>query len=93
MLNNKTVYINGSSKYSFTNVEWIIEWIIKNMNNYVGIKEIGSKDFFILSELSKTLNSKSKFDGTIDDQIIVDKENYNSKSYEVLSFLKNYEHS
>tara|TARA_B110000967_G_scaffold199547_1_gene234079 strand:+ start:529 stop:1074 length:546 start_codon:yes stop_codon:yes gene_type:complete len=89
MLNSKTVYINGDSKYSFTNVSWVCEWIINNLNLYNGIKEIGSKDYLTLSQLAKKINSKSTFEGEIDNQTIIDKENYNSKSEDVLIFLRN----
>jgi len=90
MLNSKTVYIDGSSKYSFTNVNWICEWIIENMNLYSGTKEIGSKDYFVLAQLAKKINSKSNFEGEIDDQIIISKEKYDSKSIDVLNYLKNF---
>ena len=93
MLNNKTVYIDGKSKYSFTNIEWICEWIANNISNYKGIKEVGSQDFYLLSELAKKINSKSNFEGVVDDQIIINKENYNSKSSDVLNYVNNYEYS
>ena len=88
MLNSKTVYVSGSSKYSFTNIEWICEWILKNLDNFTGEKEIGSKDFIVLSQIVKNINSKSKFEGEIDDQIILDEDKYNTKSQDVYTFLK-----
>ena len=90
MLKSKTVYINGASKYSFTNVEWICNWLINNIDNYSGIKEIGSKDFIVLSDLAKKINSNSNFEGEIDNQITEDSENYESKSEDVYYFLNNY---
>ena len=90
ILNSKTVYINGSSKYSFTNINWVCDWIVKNLGLYSGVKEVGSKDFFILSQLAKKIKSKSNFEGEIDDQIIMSKEKYNSKSNGVLNYLKNF---
>jgi hypothetical protein len=89
MLNSKTVYINENSKYSFTDVSWVCEWIVGNLNLYRGIKEIGSKDYFTLSQIAKKINSKSAFEGDVDNQIIIDDEKYSSKSNDVLIFLKN----
>ena len=88
MLNSKTVYIDGSSKYSFTSLKWIGEWICENSISYSGLKEIGSKDFLVLNEIAKKINSKSVFQGEIDNQLIIDEETYNSKSGEVFDFLK-----
>ena len=89
MLNSKTVYINENSKYSFTDASWVCEWIVGNLNLYRGIKEIGSKDYFTLSQIAKKINSKSAFEGDVDNQIIIDNEKYNSTSNDVLIFLKN----
>ena len=60
------------------------------MNKYTGIKEIGSKDFIVLQELAKKINSKSNFEGEIDDQLIEDSEEYNSKSNFVYKFLNDH---
>jgi nucleoside-diphosphate-sugar epimerase len=90
MLNSKTVYINGNSKYSFTHIGWVCEWVIKNLISHKGIKEIGSKDYFTLSQLAEKINSKSNFKGEIDDQLIMDDEKYSSKSKDVLIYLKNF---
>ena len=88
MIKSNTVYIDGSSKYSFTDVAWVAEWMINNIEKYKGIKEIGSKDYIILSELAKKINSKSSFKGEVDDQLILDEEDYSSKSVDVYNFLK-----
>ena len=53
-----------------------------------GIVEIGSKNNFVLEELAKKFNSKSTFEGEIDNQTIASEENYDSNSNDVLSFLK-----
>ena len=84
MLESKTVFVNGNSKYSFTNINWVSDWIIKNMDIYKGIKEIGSQDYLMLSDVASKIKSSSTFEGELDDQIIVDKEIYDSKSYNVL---------
>ena len=90
MLNSKTVYIDGNSKYSFTNISWVCEWVTKNLSSHKGIKEIGSKDYFTLSQLAKKINSESNFKGEIDNQLIIDEEKYSSKSKDVLIYLKNF---
>ena len=91
LINSSTVFVNKYSKYSFTNLKWIAKWIIKNMKKYNGVIEIGSKDYLVLKVLANKINSKSKFKGIIDNQIIKSKLNYNCKSTEVLKFLKNYD--
>ncbi len=90
MINSKTVFINGASKYSFTDITWIGEWLVNNLDKYVGVKEIGSKDFIILNQLAKKINSTSTFEGELDHQIIEDKSNYSSKSEYVYKFLDQY---
>ena len=57
------------------------------MKNIEGTIEIGSKDYF-LENLAKKINSKSKFYGKIDNQIIKSKLNFNCSSSEVLKFIK-----
>ena len=42
----------------------------------------------MLNEIAKKINSKSVFQGEIDNQLIIDEETYNSKSGEVFDFLK-----
>jgi hypothetical protein len=90
MLKSKTVFIDGASKYSFTDINWVCNWIIDNLNLYNGVKEVGSNDYFILSQLAKKINSRSNFDGEIDNQTIISEEKYNSKSADVLKYLKNF---
>ena len=88
MLNSKTVFINGKSKYSFTNIKWIANWIIQNMKNKKGLIEIGSKDHIKLISIRDKIKSKSKFIGRLDNQIIINKEKYKISSNEVYLFLK-----
>ena len=88
MLNSKTVFINGKSKYSFTNIKWIANWIIQNMKNKKGLIEIGSKDHIKLISIRDKIKSKSKFIGRLDNQIIINKEKYKISSNEVYRFLK-----
>ena len=88
MLNNKTVYLNKNSCYSFTSVDWVSDWIVKNLSLTNKTIEIGSKDYVKLKNLAKFINSKSKFIGRIDNQIIKSKKLYNSKSSGVYNYIK-----
>ena len=88
ILNSKTVFINGKSKYSFTNIKWIAHWIIKNMKTNRGLIELGSKDYIKLSSIRNKIKSKSKFRGRLDNQIILNKEKYSISSTEVYNFLR-----
>ena len=84
------VYIDGASKYSFTDINWIGKWLVDNINKYSGVKEIGSKDSITLSELARKINSTSTFEGLIDNQLIEDLEEYDSKSNYVYKFLNDF---
>ena len=49
--------------------------------------EIGANDYIKLSDLAKKLNSKSKFSGSLDDQIILNCNDYPGSSIDVVTFL------
>ena len=88
MINNSKVYINGKSKYSFTDVSWNAKWIVDNLNLKEKLVEIGATDYIELNQLAKLIKSTSEFDGEIDDQIILNKSYKFDSSMQVLSFLK-----
>ena len=88
MINNRRVYINGKSKYSFTDVSWNAKWIVDNLNSKEKLVEIGATDYIELNQLAKLINSISEFDGEIDDQIILNKSYKFDSSKQVLNFLK-----
>ena len=88
MMNSKTVFINGNSKYSFTDTKWISNWIATNMFKIKGLIELGSNDYFILKDLSRKIKSKSKFRGRLDNQVIKSNFKYKTTSKNVLKFLK-----
>ena len=88
MINNSKVYINGKSKYSFTDVSWNAKWIVDNLNLKEKLVEIGATDYIELNQLAKLINSISEFDGEIDDQIILNKSYKFDSSMQVLSFIK-----
>ena len=88
MLNNGTVFFNGKSKYSFTDVSWNAKWIINNLNLKNQLVEVGATDYIELEKLAKLINSSAKFDGEIDDQIILNKSYKYNSTKDVLNFLK-----
>jgi len=89
LINNNNVYVDKNSKYSFTNIDYIANWITNNLHKR-DIIELGANNFIILENLKKSIGSTSKFYGNIDNQIIKSKTNYNQDSYDVIEFLKNY---
>jgi len=88
MINNSKVFINGKSKYSFTDVSWNAKWIVDNLNSKEKLVEIGATDYLELSHLAKLIHSISEFNGEIDDQIILNKSYKFDSSMQVLVFLK-----
>ena len=88
MINNKTVYINGNSKYSFTDVLWNSKWIIKNLNLKNKLVEVGATDYIKLNKLSKFINSKSEFKGEIDNQVIKNKSYKYNSIKKLIHFIK-----
>lgn len=86
MIKNQEVFVDGQSKYSFTKIDWIGEWIVRNLDKK-GTYEIGANDYIKLSDLAKKLNSKSKFSGSLDDQIILNCRDYPGSSIDVVTFL------
>jgi len=84
---NNEVFVSGKSKYSFTDIAWIGDWISLNLDKK-GLYEIGASDFIILSDLAKKINSKSVFSGEIDDQLILDFIDYPGSSNDVIKYLE-----
>ncbi len=88
IINNNKVYIDGKTKYSFTDISWNAKWIIENLNLKNKLVEIGATDYIELNKLGKLINSKSEFEGVVDDQIVQNKTYKFDKSILVLDFLK-----
>ena len=87
MINNSKVYINEKSKYAFTNIDWFSDWLSKNLIQE-GIMEVGPNNYLTLKDLSKELKSSSKFEGLIDDQIILTKHTFDTDAKNVIKFAK-----
>lgn len=87
LVNNKKVFCNSNSKYSFTNLDFISSWISRNLK-FSGLIELGSQNYIILDKLREIINSKSKFEGDIDNQLIISENKYNQDSYDVVKFCE-----
>ena len=87
LINDRKVFCNSKSKYSFTNLDFITNWISDNLKSK-GIVELGAQNYIEINKLKTLINSKSTFEGDIDNQIIISKNNYNQDSYDVISFCK-----
>ncbi|MEK6883564.1 MAG: hypothetical protein AABY22_28305 [Nanoarchaeota archaeon] len=69
ILNNKKVYVDKNSQYSYINVEKAANLIKENINK-TGIIEIGAKNSISLDEIAQYVDSNSEFGGCLDNQII-----------------------
>jgi len=69
MKNNSNVYVSKESLYCFAPVDWVGEWIYKNMH-LSGILDLGGNNAIKLEEVAQEIGSKSIFTGPIDNQII-----------------------
>ena len=87
LINDRKVYCNSKSKYSFTNLDFISNWISDNLESK-GIVELGAQNYIEIFKLKEMINSNSEFEGDIDNQIIKSKNNYNQDSYDVINFCK-----
>lgn len=88
--NSKTVFVNKKSKYSFTDLNWITNYIIQNLKyNKNLVQEIGAYDYYVLEDLKKIMNSKSRFFGETDNQLIKNSKMKNLvSSSKVIEYIK-----
>tara|TARA_B100000700_G_C15021643_1_gene846025 strand:+ start:566 stop:1261 length:696 start_codon:yes stop_codon:yes gene_type:complete len=90
LINNKPVYIAKQSLYCFAPVDWIGEWIASNMN-LAGVLDLGANNAISVGKVAERINSKSKFEGPIDNQIISHKIKFAPEAYNVIDYiLENY---
>lgn len=92
LISSKKVFVSKKSKYSFTNVDWVANYIVKNLKkkNFKNqVIEVGSTDYLSLEYIKKVINSKSTFYGETDNQIIKNPNMKNkSSSKNVIHYLK-----
>lgn len=66
ILDNKDVYLDKNSEYSFSNVQWNAKKILDyTLAEKIGVFELGSKGSITLNKIAKILNSTSKFIGNM----------------------------
>ena len=85
IMNNKTVYVSGLSKYAFTPLEWACNEIFNNID-LCGTHEIGAKNYIKLKDYAKAINSKSDFIGDKDDQVFYNASEHSPDASEVIKF-------
>lgn len=87
MLNGQKVFVDENSRYAFTPLEFVAEWISNNLERK-GIIEVGAKNSISLSELANKLNLNVEFEGAVDHQEVQNPdENYPNVDL-VLDFMK-----
>ena len=86
MKNDKDVFVSKESMYCFAPVDWVGEWISKNIHKS-GIIDLGGKNAIKLDEIAQAIGSKSKFNGPIDHQIVSKEIKNAPEARDVLNFL------
>ena len=86
MINNSTVYVSGESKYAFTDIKWFGEWLSENIH-LEGLIEVGPNNYIKLLDLAKKINSKSKFEGPVDNQVIFTNKIFDNDANNVINYI------
>lgn len=68
ILRDKPVYVSGDTRYGFTPLSWVYDYLAKNLDQ-IGLIELGAAGYVELQNLAKILGSKSEFLGPRDDQV------------------------
>ena len=89
LLNNKKVYVDINSEYSFISTEFVAKWIFENLHKE-GIVQIGAKDTISLSKIAKKLNLKIDWEGRLERIYSSEIEPGMPSSEEVLYFINKY---
>lgn len=71
MLEGRSVWVAGSSRYGFAPRDWVAGWIAANLEQ-TGIVEVGARDAIPLGELAQRLGANVEFHGEPDHQEIFD---------------------
>ncbi len=86
ILNGNKVYLSGKSRYSFTPLEFVGEWIAGNLDRE-GVVEIGAKNSISLEEVAAHLGKKIDFEGDLDVQEVKDPSPDFPDARKVLEFM------
>ncbi len=86
MLKGQKVYIHGESRYSFTNVDFVADYITSHLE-LKGMVEVGAYNTLRMVDIAKYLNKNIEFEGLLDVQEIKDPSSGFPDVKEVYSFL------
>jgi nucleoside-diphosphate-sugar epimerase len=86
MLKGQKVFLDGESRYSFTNVDFIAEYIASHLE-LSGVVEVGAYNTLRMVDIAKYLNKNIEFEGSLDIQEIKDPAPGFPDAKEVYSFL------
>lgn len=86
LLEGRTVFVDGSSRYGFAPLEFVADWVARNLHR-AGIKEVGAKNAIELRDLATHLRVPGEFQGAVDHQEIQDPEEGYPDARDVLAFL------
>jgi nucleoside-diphosphate-sugar epimerase len=89
MLQGKTVFINGESRYCFASRDFLTKWIVENLHR-TGIVEVGGRNAITLKDVARHIGSSSTFDGILDHQEIQDPHSDFPEASDVFTFLDNF---
>ena len=72
LVTGNTVFYSSDTKYSYASVDWVSEYICKNLEKFQKgeLQEIGASNWISLGEISQAIQSSSIFIGSNDDQVI-----------------------
>ena len=84
--NKKQVYFSGDSRYSFTSLDFVGDWISHNLSR-IGLVEVGAKDSISLREIADHLGHTIEFGDMVNIQEIEHIENDFPESRQVLKFM------
>ena len=86
MLDNKTVFVDGESRYCFTPLEYVTNWISSHLDRS-GIVEVGAHDAMELKDVARHIGADISFEGAVDHQEIENPPDDAPDSKDVLRFL------
>lgn len=88
MLQGKKVFAAGESRYCFSPLSFVADWIVSHLD-FSGVVEVGGKNAIALKEVAEHLGKKIEFEGAIDHQEIENPSPEFPEAREVLNFLDN----
>lgn len=88
ILKGNQVFVSRKSRYSFSSLNFVCEWIKKNIDKK-GVIEVGAKNSISLEEIAEKLNLNIEFSGRTDIQEVKNPEREFPDANLVLKFMKN----